>query len=288
VPITVAMLVDLLTRFQEFMDASSSEPWALFLVLMVVGQAAAIALHEAAHAIVAARYGTPVYEIAAAPEGPALRFRFAGVPVRIGLGLTRDGRSEDPLGWVCLDPSSLTVEQHRRVLLAGPLAEMVFGAVAVAAVAFADLNVLAHVMLGLNTGSILLRGARNLTSDSPDSDGGRIRLLRQGVKPPTGLTPGRHVIMASGRESIVDVAPDGRWMLSFFEAPNEETAETGRWVTLFERSGNGWEKSYFDADTENWAPTHVDPIRGQLGVAFAWGDPHTVEWDAGQFSSKLS
>ncbi len=296
-PITVAMLVDLLTRFQEFMDASSSEPWALYLVLMIVGQAAAVAVHEVAHAIVAARYGTPIYEIAAAPEGPALRFRFAGVPVRIGLGLTRDGRSEDPVGWVCLDPSSLTAQQHQRVLLAGPLAEMMFGALAVAAVAFADLSVLAHVALGLNAGSVLLRGARNLSSDRPESDGARIRQLRQGVKPPTGLTPGRHVIMASGRESIVDVAPDGRRMLSFFEASNEGTAESGRWVTLFARSEDGWEKSYFDADTEQWAPTHVDPIRGRLGVAFAWGDPHAVEWNvapsadrrsSGQLISKLS
>jgi hypothetical protein len=127
------MVIDLLTRFQEFMDASASEPWALYLVLMLVGQAAAIALHEAAHAIVAARYGATIHEIMAAPEGPALRFLLAGVPVRIGLGLTRDGRSQEPLGWVDLDPSTLTTEQYRCVLLAGPVTEMVFGALAVLA-----------------------------------------------------------------------------------------------------------------------------------------------------------
>jgi membrane-associated protease RseP (regulator of RpoE activity) len=114
-------LVDLLTRFQEFMDQNSADPWLLYLVGMLVAQALAITLHEAGHAIVAARCGAQIYEIAAAPEGPALRFRLAGVPVRIGLGLTRDGRSREPLGWVDMDTSTLTVEQYRRVLLAGPV-----------------------------------------------------------------------------------------------------------------------------------------------------------------------
>jgi hypothetical protein len=270
------MLVDLLTRFQEFMDdAASSGPWALYLVLMLVGQAAAVALHEAGHAIVAARYGARIHEIIAAPEGPALRFRLAGVPVRMGLGLTRDGRSQEPLGWVDLDPSKLTTEQYCRVLLAGPVTEMVFGALAVLAVAFADISVLAHVMLGINAGSILLRGVGNLASDDPNSDGGRMRRLRAGFEPRADLSPGRHVVLTSGRESIVDVAPDGRRMLSFFEAADEP----GRWITLFERADDGWDKSYFNADLHIWAPTHVDPIHGQLGVAFTWGDPHVVAWN---------
>jgi hypothetical protein len=269
------MLMDLLTRFQEHMD-HVSQGTAMLLALGFVLCPAAIAVHEAGHAIVAHRYGARVHEFVAAPEGPALRFVVAGARVRLGLGLLRDSRSREPLGWVDVDVSSLTDEQRRRMVLAGPVAQMAFGAVVLGVLTLAPVSVDVHVVLGLSAGAVLLDGALNLTSDDPRSDGGRIRQLRDGTAGRVALSPGRHVVTTKGgRRSIIDVAPDGRRMLSFFEA----TEDPGRWVILHERVEDGWRTAGFDADHECWAPTHVDPARGPLGVAFTWGDPHVVRWD---------
>jgi membrane-associated protease RseP (regulator of RpoE activity) len=152
---------------------------ALFAFVVLAVGPVGVLVHEVGHAVAARRFGAPVSELVAAPEGPALSFVVAGVRVRFGLGLGRDLRSQEPHGWVDLAVDELTAEQAIVALRAGPLAQAVYGAVGCLVVVAVGMPavptlLLASALLGV-VGSAL---ASLRANGRPGSDGARIAVLR--------------------------------------------------------------------------------------------------------------
>ncbi len=95
-----------------------SWPWRHILVAVgVIG--ATVALHEAAHAVAAARAGGKVTELGVGFGPPLLRFRLRGVPVVV--------RALPLGGYAAVDAEALPPRRRIPLLLAGPLANIVVG-----------------------------------------------------------------------------------------------------------------------------------------------------------------
>lgn len=95
-----------------------SRPWRhLLTALGVVG--ATVALHEAAHAVAAARAGGTVKEVGVGFGPPLLRFRLRGLPVVV--------RALPLGGYAAVNAEQIPPRQRIPMLLAGPLANIVAG-----------------------------------------------------------------------------------------------------------------------------------------------------------------
>jgi membrane-associated protease RseP (regulator of RpoE activity) len=99
-------------------SASRSAPWRHVLTALgVIG--ATVAVHEAAHAVVAARAGGKVKEIGIGFGPPLLRLQFRGVPVVL--------RAFPLGGYAAVDAENLPPRRRIPLLLAGPLANIAAG-----------------------------------------------------------------------------------------------------------------------------------------------------------------
>jgi hypothetical protein len=263
------VVIELLTRFQEFMDAVASPGVIAGCVAAPVLGRLGTAAHEIGHALVGRRYGARLSEVVVQPGGHTLRLRVAGVPLRLGLGLGSEARGEDAQGWVSVITWPDDLEHCRRILVAGPLAEMLFGALALGLLALLAMPTRCALVPGLAALYEIVQGLRNLTSRDPFSDGGRLRLVRAGRRP-TDIR-GRHTIPFDGHQVTVELGPRerGLWFTHDPDADNEPV------VVVLDFSERREHKAYASTGLE-WVPTHVDPVRGQLGVWFGNGP---VRWD---------
>jgi hypothetical protein len=168
--------------------------WALLLfgLLAVLLTPVIVLVHELGHAIAARLHGLAVEEVVVAPEGRTVAVRIAGMPIRMGLGLKREFRSTTPVGWVRPRPGEISDRAAIQILLAGPIAEALFGAAMLAVRALdpppAPLGSL------LVIGGILSVGGAvsSLVRDHDGrSDGARIRQIRRAASSPTGARPKR-------------------------------------------------------------------------------------------------
>lgn len=155
---------------------------SLFAFVTVAVGPVGVLVHELGHAVAARRFGAPVRELVATPEGPALSLVVAGVKVRFGLALGREMRSKDPEGWVDMGLDELTAEQAITALRAGPLAEAGYGAIGIVVLLAARLPTLPTVLLLMGLVGIVTSALANLRADGPpNSDGARIAALRSGL-----------------------------------------------------------------------------------------------------------
>src|SRR3954468_1575039 len=161
--------------------ASLVEAAALFVVLLVISPLGVL-VHELGHALTARRFGARVDELVAAGEGPALAATVAGTRVRVGLGLTRDLRSEEAAGWADIGVDGISAAQVIAVLRAGPLWQAAYGClVAVLAVA-APLDVLPTALVCVAALRQVAMAMGNLAPNgAPESDGARIAAIRADV-----------------------------------------------------------------------------------------------------------
>jgi hypothetical protein len=152
----------------------------LFGVLAVVLTPASVLVQELGHALVARVYRVPIEEVVVMPQGRTITVRRAGRAIRVGLGLKRTLRSTEPAGWVELKRSPATRRAAAQILLAGPLAEGMFGLALVFTGVALPVPVplpLAFVMAGALS---VISAAHSLLSDGDGrSDGARLRRLRR-------------------------------------------------------------------------------------------------------------
>jgi membrane-associated protease RseP (regulator of RpoE activity) len=170
-------VTDLLTQFQQFMDARTglSVIYALplALLLMPVG----IFVHEVGHVLVARRNGATVRALVVAPEGPSVTVRVAGVPICLGLGLKRDLRSREAMGWVDLRSDRLTARQAIAIFAAGPAAETAYWILVVLTGVLAPAPTIVRIVLIAGVFN-LANAVANLFTRKEGSDGQMIRHLR--------------------------------------------------------------------------------------------------------------
>ena len=151
----------------------------LFALALLVVMPAGVLVHELGHAVVARRFGIRVHELVSTPEGGTLSFVAGGVKVRVGLGLGRDLRSEEPNGWVTFDVAGLPAEQAIAVLRAGPRAQIGYGTIVTLVVLVLGLPLWPTVLLVSGSLGEIATGLYNLSdSGAPGSDGRRIARLR--------------------------------------------------------------------------------------------------------------
>lgn len=151
---------------------------ALFGVLLVL-QPLGVLCHELGHALTAKRFGARVNGVVATSEGPAVLMRIAGIPASFGLGLTRDLRSREPVGWAIVVVQDLTRPQAVAVLRAGPITQAIFGLAVVLVVLALPLAILPTVPFVMTGVSECASGLANLRPGRrPESDGSRIAALQ--------------------------------------------------------------------------------------------------------------
>jgi hypothetical protein len=160
--------------------------WAtlLFGVLAVLSTPVMVLVHELGHAVVARWHGVRVEEVVVAPEGRTVAVRIGGVPIRIGLGLKREFRSTAPVGWLRRADADISDRALIQILLGGPIASAIFGALMLAARLLVPPPEPLAFFLLMGGSLSLLATVRNLQVNADGtSDGARIQQLRRGVLP---------------------------------------------------------------------------------------------------------
>jgi hypothetical protein len=141
-----------------------------------------VLVHELGHAVVARWHGVTVDEVVVMPEGRTVAVRIGGIPIRMGLGLKRELRSTAPGGWVRPRPGEISDRALIQILLAGPIAQGLFGAMMLAARSLAPPPDALRSLLLIGGILALVGAVRNLQADADGrSDGARVRQLRRGA-----------------------------------------------------------------------------------------------------------
>jgi hypothetical protein len=183
-------IYDALGQFQQYMDGLSvGSVLFVFLGGLLLAPLATL-VHEAGHALAARRYGVPVHALVSSGEGPSVAFSTrTGVQVRLGLGLGRDLRSSEPLGWVLVDSSRLAPREATIILLAGPAAQGLFGVLVLSATIALPMATDARVLFALGALGTCANALSNLVGDAGGhSDGAKIRQLRASANAPSAVS----------------------------------------------------------------------------------------------------
>jgi hypothetical protein len=152
----------------------------VFGLLAVVLWPATVLVHELGHALVARLYGVDVEELVATPEGRAISVTIGGVPMRIGLGLKRERRSEEMAGWVKLRGAGLSARKERHILWAGPIAHGGFSILLLAIGGLAHLPNPVPLPLVASGACGLIDAVANVVRDGDgQTDGAQLRRIRR-------------------------------------------------------------------------------------------------------------
>lgn len=201
-----APLYDFLESFAGPVAGESGAQVVACLLLALILPPLATITHEAGHALAARWFGVPVRAFVAAPEGPAVTIRRKGLLVRVGLGLGRDLRSQEPHGWVNFEQLAIPPRQAIAVIRAGPIAEAILGVVVLGAAAVPQ-PWLSRVVFAIDGVAMLGSAWVNLHDRSrPNSDGAQIQRILD-----AGLNGAPITLSASTDESHTSssVAPPG-------------------------------------------------------------------------------